>query len=168
MLRVLVAHPKHRTFLEFPPYTIAQFTASTLTQEPLRVIAARNLTQSSPSFSIDNPVGLNPKAFLKCANSFLGQSRKLAVNFSAIVLGNFKNFLNSSDCFPRTAESEYGHINWSFSIKHLPTERPDNAVGRQEYPKLKQFHSKLNCFVKNSFSRLPVNTQLRYSNPKSF
>jgi len=119
MLRVGHKHPKHRTFLEFPPYTIEQFTASTLSQEPLRVIAARNLTQSSPSFLINNPVGLNPKVFLKCANSFLRQSRKLALNFTAIVLGNPENFLNSSDCFPRTAESEYGHINWSFSIKHL-------------------------------------------------
>ena len=119
MLRVGHKHPKHRTFLEFPPYTIEQFTASTLSQEPLRVIAARNLTQSSPSFLINNPVGLNPKVFFKCANSFLRQSRKLALNFTAIVLGNPENFLNSSDCFPRTAESEYGHINWSFSIKHL-------------------------------------------------
>lgn len=144
MLRVLVAHPRYRTFPPFPPHTIAQFAASTLSQEPLRVIAARNLTQSRPSFSIDNPVGLNAKALLKCANSFLGQSRKLAVNFSAIVLGNHENFLNSSDCFSRTAESEYRHINWIFSIKHLPSERPDNAVRRQENPKQKQFHSKLN------------------------
>ena len=119
MLRVLVAHPRYRTFPPFPPHTIAQFTASTLSQEPLRVIAARNLTQSPPSFLINNPVGLNPKVCLKCANSFLSQSRKVAVNFSAIVLGSFENFLNSSDCFPRTAESEWGHINWIFSIKHL-------------------------------------------------
>src|SRR4028119_2257940 len=108
MLRVLVAHPKHRTFLEFLPHTIAQFTASTLSQEPLRVIAARNLTQSSPSFLINNPAGLNPKAFLKCANSFLRQSRKVAINFTAIVLGNAENFLNSSDCFPRSEARRVG------------------------------------------------------------
>jgi len=71
MLRVRHKHPKHRTFLKFPPHTIEQFTASTLSQEPLRVIAARNLTQSSPSFFINNPLSLNPKAFLKCADSFL-------------------------------------------------------------------------------------------------
>jgi len=129
MLRVRHKHPKHRTFLEFPPYAIAQFTASTLSQEPLRVIAARNLTQSPPSFLTDNPVGLNPKAFLKCANSFVRQSRKLAVNFTAIVLGNFDNFLNSSDCFSRTAESEYGHINWNFSIKHLPSDIKSVSIG---------------------------------------
>ena len=115
-----------RTFPPFPPHTIAQFTTSTLCQEPLRVIAARNLTQSSPSFLINNPVGLYPKDFLKCANSFLRQSRKLAVNFSAIVLGNPENFLNSSDCFPRTAESEYGPISWSFSFKY--SGRADSSI----------------------------------------
>lgn len=130
MLRVRSQHPKHRTIPPIPPtQTIARFTAPSLSQEPIRVIAARNLTQSSPSFSIDNPINLNPKAFLKCANSLLRLSRKLAVNFATIVLGNRQNFLNSSDCFPRTAEFKYRPIHWIFTIKRRQVSGPTMPSG---------------------------------------